>query len=170
MPLNIFQSIPEVAALEQTQLQAYCDQWVQRPIAQKLGIAYFVVDSQRMLQVVLDADHAALIGSDVYIPFDELVGFIIDCHFADADERRLLHAQLREVRSHWPDNNHGVEVMVGRVGTLYLVCKNPACDIWMETSHKGVEGGIVECPPCEVSCPVCGHVDVYDGTDLRLNT
>jgi hypothetical protein len=167
-PLDILHSIPDVAAIEQAQLQVYCDEWVKRPLARKLGIAHFVVDSGRMLQAVLDADRAAIIGVDVYIPFDELVGYIIDRHFADADERRRLHVQLREARNHWPETNLGAEVLIGRVGTYYLVCKNPTCGVWMETAHKGVEGGTVECPRCELTCPECGHVAIYDGADFRL--
>jgi hypothetical protein len=166
--LNILHSIPEVAAIEQSQLQVYCDEWVKRPLAQKLGIAHFEVHRGKMLQIILEAKRAAIIGSDPYLPLDELVGYIIDRHFNDADERRRLHARLREARTHWPEANKGFEALVGRVGTLYLVCKNPACGVWMETAHKGVEGGVVECPPCELVCPACGQANVYGGQDFQL--
>jgi hypothetical protein len=166
--LNILHSIPDVATIEQSQLQVYCDEWVKRPLAHKLGIAHFEVDRGKMLQIILAAKRAAVVGSDAYLPLDELVGYIIDQHFADPEERRRLHAQLREARNHWPEANNGFEAVVGRVGTLYIVCKNPACGVWMETAHKGVEGGVVECPPCELTCPACGQAGVYGGADLRL--
>src|ERR1700752_3460962 len=56
----------------------------------------------------------------------------------------------------------------GRVGQLWLKCKNPACDVSMETAQEAVEGQTIHCPPCEVTCPVCGHTDRYDGNDLHL--
>jgi hypothetical protein len=58
--------------------------------------------------------------------------------------------------------------MGGRVGNLWLKCKNPNCDASMETVQLAVEGQVIHCPARQVTCPVCGHTDWYDGRDLHL--
>ena len=98
------------------------------------------------------------------LPLDELLGYIIDQHFADAKERRQLHAELRSVKQQLTDQGYGVTV--GRVGTLYLECKNPDCDVLMGTPHRATLGTRVNCPPTSLTCPVCRHTATYDGSDF----
>ena len=75
-----------------------------------------------------------------FIPIDELLSYIIDLHFEDAEKRRELHASVRDVRQHWAELNRDYEAAVGRMGTLYLTCKNPLCRAELETAHQAQKG------------------------------
>jgi len=102
------------------------------------------------------------------VPIVELVDYIIDEHFPEAEKRRQLHAEFRNLRKQWEAEGRSYTAIAGRVGTLYLQCKNAACAVLMETPYKATQGMIITCPPCELSCPACGHLDTYDGSDLQL--
>jgi hypothetical protein len=119
-----------------------------------------------MLAVNLDAERAEFVGENVFIPIDELLGYIIDRHFTDPAERRWLQTSVLDARQRRDEVNRNYESTVGRVGTLYLICKS--CGATLKTHHKGIEGQRLECPLCEVSCTACGWSDVYDGSDLKL--
>jgi hypothetical protein len=165
--IDILNLIPEVAAIGQPQLQEYCSQWLDRPLARQYGIAQLAVDDRLGLTVNLDAQRAEFVGDRALIPIDELIGYIIDSHFQDRAERDRLHLTARAIRNGINETGHQYEATLGRTGTLYLICKS--CGAVLETEHKGIEGQVVECPPCNVTCPACGRSNVYDGSDLKLN-
>jgi hypothetical protein len=123
MPLaiDLLHLIPEVSAIGQRQLQKYCAQWLKRPLDHAYGIAQLVVDERLMLTVNLHADRVQYVGDRVMIPIDELLGYIIDSHFQDRDERQRLHCAVRESRDRIDDTGHDYTATIGRAGTLYLV-------------------------------------------------
>lgn len=164
--IDILHLFPELTAIGLPGLQTYCDEWLRRPIALEFGIAQLVVDERLMLAINLHSERADFIDDKVVIPIDEPLGYIVDRHFVDADERRRLHASIRETRQRWEELNRDYETTIGRAGTLYLVCKS--CRAALETEHRDIEGQTVECPPCNVTCPACGQSNVYDGSDLQL--
>lgn len=159
---------PDVATIGQAKLQVYCDQWLQRPLARGYGIAQLSVDCELLLTVNVNPSHAAFVDNRVFFPVDELLGYIIDEQFQDADKRRQLHDQVRDLRQRWDELGREYEVTVGRVGNLYLTCKNPGCGALLETTLQAAEGQVIKGPPCDVTCPVCGHTDTYSGNDLNL--
>jgi len=126
--IDILHLFPELTAIGQAKLQVYCDEWLRRPIAKEFGIAQIFVDEQLMLAVYLNPERAEFIDDNAFIPIDELLGYIIGQHFSDADERRDLHASVRKTRQQWGELNRDYEATIGRVGSLYLICKNPECD------------------------------------------
>jgi hypothetical protein len=121
-----------------------------------------------MLTANLDAGGAEVVRDRAFIPIAELLDYIIDQHFQEPARRRELHAEAREIRQQWGEVGYQYEAMAGRVGNLWLKCKNPSCDASMETVQQAVEGQTIHCPPTEVTCPVCGHRAWYDGSDLHL--
>jgi hypothetical protein len=167
-PVDILLLIADVAAIGQTKLQVYCDEWLERPIAREYGMAQLNVQRDLLLEVLVDKGRAEFVGERALLPLDELLGYIIDQHFEDASKRRQLQMQLRDDRKQLVELAREYEVTAGKVGTYYLKCKNPNCDVFIETSHKGTAGIIVTCPPSSVNCPVCGHSDLYDGDDFKL--
>lgn len=163
--LNLF---PELTAIGREKLQVYCDEWLRRPIAREFGIAQLFVDEQLMLAVYIDVNRAEFIDDNAFIPIDELLGYIIDQHFAGSDERSRLHADVREDRKRWGLLHREYEATIGRAGSLSLVCKNPDCGATLNTSHRGIEGQTVTCPPLPATCPICGQTHTYDGSDFKL--
>ncbi|MCI0333794.1 MAG: hypothetical protein L0228_11300 [Planctomycetes bacterium] len=163
MSIDYLQAFPELVAIGRQQLQRYCDEWANRPIAREFGIAQVFVDDELLLSVHLDARQT---GDIVIIHLDELLGYIVDNHFPDAEQRRELHGRIREVRLSGRFGNPRGQVIRGRRGTLYLTCKS--CGAEMETEQQGIEGWTVECPPQHLTCPVCGIADTYYGCDLHL--
>jgi hypothetical protein len=150
-------------------LQVYCDEWLQRPIALEFGITHLIVGCDLLLTIVVDRNRAEFFDSDhVFLPMDELLGYIIDAHFTDAHKRRELHAELRDTRNRLAESGGEYKVSMGRVGLLWLKCKNPACDGSLETAQRAIAGQTITCPPFRVTCPVCGHTDTYDGSDLKV--
>jgi hypothetical protein len=120
------------------------------------------------MQVMLDETGAVFHGDEVFIPIDEVLGFIVDRHFPDANERRWLHAQIRDVRQRWGELGKDYEATVGRVGTLYLVCKNPDCGNQMLTEQKAAERQHINCPTFDIMCLKCGQTHPYGSSDLQL--
>ena len=166
--IDILLRLPEVASAGRQQLQTYCDHWLTRPIAVSHGISKLIVGSDLMLTVNLDKQTADVVGGRTFIPICELLDYIIEQHFQSPEERRELHAQARDIRKRWGEVGYQYEAMAGRVGRLWLKCKNPACDVSMESAQEAVEGQRIHCPASQVTCPVCGHIDLYDGSDLHL--
>jgi hypothetical protein len=166
--IDILLRLPDVAAIGRTKLQDYCSQWLDRPIAREFGISHLIVGADLMVTANLDLRRVAFVDNRAFIPICELLDYIIDQHFQDPAKRRELHAEAREIRNRWGEIGYQYEAMGGRVGRLWLKCKNPNCDASMETVQQAVEGQTIYCPPCKVTCPVCGHTDWYDGTDLHL--
>jgi hypothetical protein len=166
--VEILTLVPDVAAIGQIRLQAYCDEWLQRPISRQFGLAQLNVTPELRLEVTLDEQRAEFVDDKVFIPIDELLGYIIDQHFTDSEKLRHLHEQLRGAKRRINDTGHEFEAIVGKVGRLYLKCKNPNCDALIETSHRATQGQTVHCPPTCVTCPACGHADTYDRNDLKL--
>ena len=166
--VDILHLFPELAAIGQSQLQAYCNEWLKRPLARGCGMAQIVIDRQLNMQVMLDESRVAFHGGEVFIPIDEVLGFIIDRHFTDANERRRLHTQIRDVRRRWGELGKDYEATVGRVGILYLVCKNPSCNNQMMTEQKATEGQRINCPSFDIECLKCGQTYSYGSSDLQL--
>jgi hypothetical protein len=166
--IDLLHLFPALAAIGQQQLQAYCNEWVRRPIAQEYGIAQIIVDGELLLHIGLDASSLLMHDDRAFIPIDELLGYIIDRHFEDAEKCRELHASVRDVRQRWAELNRDYEAAVGRMGTLYLTCKNPLCLAELETAHQAREGQRINCKPIPMTCPFCGSTNVYEGHDLQL--
>jgi hypothetical protein len=167
--VDILLRLPEVATIGRPKLQDYCDSWLQRPIAREFGISQLIVGSDLMLTVNLDVQRVEFVDNRAFIPICELLDYIIGQHFQEPAKRRELHAQARDIRQRWGEVGYQYEAMAGRVGRLWLKCKNPGCDVSMETVQQAVEGQTIHCPPSQVTCPVCGHTDWYDGHDLHLS-
>ena len=166
--IDILLRLPDVATIGRAKLQDYCDQWLERPIAQEFGISHVIVGSDLLLTVNLDAGRVEFVGNRAFIPICELLDYIIDEHFHDTAKRRDLLAASRDFRKRWGEVGYQYEAMAGRVGNLWLKCKNPKCDVSFETHQQAVEGQVISCPPCNLACPVCGHADTYDGSDLKV--
>ncbi len=131
--VDILFRLPDVATIGRMKLQDYCDQWLQRPIAREFGISHLIVGSDLLLTVNLDASRVDFVDNRAFIPICELSDYIIDEHFQDAAQRQELHARARDIRQHWAEVGYQYEAMAGRVGRLWLTCKNPACDVPIET-------------------------------------
>jgi hypothetical protein len=166
--VDILKLFPELALIDLTKLQVYCDEWLQRPIARECGIAQIVVDEQRHMQVLFDRSRAALKGDHAFIPIDELLGFIADRHFDDSDDRRRLHAGIRNARERLGELIRDYVAAFGRVGTLYLICKNPACEAQMVSDRKATAEQRINCPTFDIECLTCGQIHPYDGSDFKL--
>jgi hypothetical protein len=166
--IDILHLFPELVTIDKQQLQAYCDEWLRRPIARQFDIAQFTVDENLMLQIKLAAQNSASPGDRACLPIVELLEFIIDRHFADPEKRLELHTAIRETRRRWSELGKDYKMTVGRRGTLYLTCKNPTCSAELETEHQATEDQEVFSPPTDVTCPVCGSTHKYDGYDLHL--
>jgi hypothetical protein len=166
--VDILQLFPDLAAIDHSELQIYCDEWLQRPLARECGMAQIVIDGQFNMQVMLDEAGAVFHGDEVFIPIDELLGFIIDRHFTDANERRRLHAEIRDARKRWDELGKDYEATVGRVGTLYLVCKNPDCAAQMMSDKKAAQGQRINFGPMDITCTTCDQTFAYDGSDFKL--
>lgn len=164
--IDILHLFPELTAIGQKDLQVYCDEWLKRPIARHSPLKQIVVDEQLMISLHVSRD--AQIGTQAFIPMDELLGYIIDQHFIEPDQRRQLHAKVREAREMLRRLGTAYEVTAGRMGMLYLICKNPDCQATLNTSHRGIEGQTVTCPPLPATCPICGQTHSYVGSDFRL--
>ncbi len=166
--IDVLQQFPDLAAISQSELQAYCDQWIQRPIARQAGLVQIIVDAQRRMQILLDKAGAEIHDDQAFIPLDELLGYIVDQHFADVSERPRLHACIRDARQPGKGEAKDYAVTVGRVGTLYLVCKNPDCGNKMMSDKKAAEGHRINCPTFIVECLQCGQTHDYEGGDFKL--
>jgi len=166
--IDIFLRLPDVADIGRKQLQDYCDEWLKRPISRQFGISHLIVGSDLMLAVNVDLRVVELDDNRAFIPTWQLLDYVIDMHFEDPVKRRLLHTQARDIRKRWNQIRHEDEAMAGRVGNLWLKCKNPRCDASMETNQQAIEGQVVHCPRCQVTCPLCGHTDWYEGSDLHI--
>jgi hypothetical protein len=167
--VDILCLLPDVATIGRKKLQAYCDEWLRRPVACEFGCSDLIVGSDLLLTIVVDRKRAEFLGSDhVFLPMDELLGYIIDAHFTDANKRRELHAAERDIRMRLAESGGDYKVSMGRVGLLWLKCKNPACDVSLETTQRAIKGQTINCPPFSVTCPVCGHTDTYDSSDLKV--
>jgi hypothetical protein len=166
--IDILLRLPEVAVIGRIKLQGYCNHWLERPIAREFGISHLIVGSDLMLTVNLDLASIEFVENRAFIPICELLDYIIEQHFQDPAKRRNLHDAARDIRKRWAEVGYHYEAMGGRVGNLWLKCKNPNCDAAMETAQQAVERQTIHCPPNEVICPVCGHTDWYDGNDLHL--
>jgi hypothetical protein len=166
--VNILLLLPEVAAIGRQRLQIYCSEWLQRSIAREFAVTHLIVGDDLALTVNIDDSRARFAGEQAFIPIDELVGYIVDQHFDDADTRRRLHDQLRDIRKSWADQGYRYSVMAGRVGRLWIKCKNPNCDASLESAQEAIEGQTIHCPASLVTCPVCGETHSYDGSDLHL--
>jgi hypothetical protein len=168
-PLNILSLYPELTAIGREQMQLYCDEWVQRPIAKQFGIAQVVADDSLRLYISVVSIARFLDGHQIVLPIDELVDFVIDRHDFEPGARQALHKRVRETRDTWPELNPQYDVATSRIGRLHLTCKNPACGVLIETSHFAAEDDQINCPPCDLTCPACNQSHVYDGSDLKLN-
>jgi hypothetical protein len=166
--IDILLRLPDVASIGREQLQDYCNEWLERPIACEFGISHLIVGSDLMLTVNLDLGSVEVVDNRPFIPICELLDYIIDRHFHDPAKRHELHTQARNIRQRWGEVGYEYQAMAGRVGRLWLKCKNPDCDVSIETLQEAVEGQRIHCPPCRATCPVCGHTDMYDGNDLHL--
>jgi hypothetical protein len=158
--VDLLHLFPDLAAIGQADLQVYCKEWVQRPIARDCGVAQIIVDEQRHMQVLLDQSLAIRHGGEVFVPIDELLSYIVDRHFRDASERQRLHASIPTARQRWSELGREYEASVGRVGTLYLICKNPDCAAQMMSDKKAPEGQRINCPAFDIMCLKCGNTDV----------
>jgi hypothetical protein len=169
LDVNILLLLPEIATIGREKLQRYCDEWLLRPVAREFGCADLIVGSDLLLTVNLDTERAEFIDSDhVFLPLDELLGYIIDAHFTDTDKRRELHAEVRDLRKRLAEAGGQYKVSCGRSGQLWLKCKNPACAVSLETSQRAIQGQTIICPPVSLTCPACGHTDTYSGSDLKV--
>jgi hypothetical protein len=167
--IDVFLLVPEIAAIGQERLQRSCDEWRERPLAKQLGCADSIVGADRMLTVNIDLAVAQKVQSDqVFLPLNELLGYVIDRHFPDLNKRRELHGEVRRIRKLLAESGVEYQGMAGRSGQLWLKCKKPSCDVWMETAQRAIEGQTITCPPVSVTCPACGHTDYYDGSNLVL--
>jgi hypothetical protein len=166
--IDILHLFPELAAIGQEQLQMYCSEWLRRPIAQEYSLAQITVYDELLLHIIVDASGPILCGDRAFIPIDELLGYIIDRHFQAADKQRELHAIVRDTRRHWAELGRDYEIAVGRMGTLYLTCKNPRCRAELETEQRAREGQEISCKHTPVTCPFCGCTYDYEGRDLQL--
>lgn len=167
-PIDILLLLPDLATIGQVKLQCYCDEWLQRPIARQYGVAQINVRPDLHTEVLLDAHCVDASEDTPFIPLGELLDYIIEQHFPDAEKRRQLHAKFKEARKRIGTGGGVFDATVGRIGTLHLQCKNAACAVLMQTPYKAVEGMNITCPPCELNCPACGHTDSYSGSDLQL--
>jgi hypothetical protein len=167
-PIDILRLLPELASIGRAQLQTYCNEWLQRPIAREFGITHLIVGGDILLTVNIDDKRARFVEGHAFVPLDELVGYIIDQHFTEPAKRQELHGRLLALRKHWNETGKEYQVMAGRVGYLWLKCKNPNCDLLRESGQQAVEGQRVHCPRSRLTCPECGHTDTYDGSDLFL--
>lgn len=125
------------------------------------------IDAELLLQINLDLHAPVQQGEQILLPVDELLGYIVDRHFAVAEKRRELHTAIRETRRRWGELDRDYEVTVGRVGRLWLTCKNPACRVELETNHQATEHQRVNCPLIQVTCPACGSIHGYEARDLH---
>ena len=147
--IDILLRLPDVATIGRAKLQDYCDEWLERPIAREYGISHLIVGSNLLLTVNLDAGNLDFVGDRAFIPICELLDYIIDQHFPDPAKRRELHAESRDFRKRWGEVGYQYEAMAGRVGNLWLKCKNPNCDASLESSQEAVEGQAINCPPAQ---------------------
>jgi hypothetical protein len=166
--LDILQLFPDLAAIGTTELQVLCDEWLQRPIARDCGIAQIIIDERRHMQVLVDRSGAALDGDYSFLPIDELLGFIVDRHFAESNGRRQLHAAIRDARQRLGELVREYVASIGRVGSLYLICKNPACKTQMMTDRKATAEQRINCPTFDIECLTCGQIHPYGGSDFKL--
>lgn len=166
--VDILHLFPDLTAIGPTELQVYCDEWVQRPIAHERGIAQIIIDERRHMQVLFDGSTAALSGDHAFIPIDELLGFIVDRHFTDSDDRRRLHAGIRDARQRLGECIRDYVAGIGRIGTLYLVCKNAACAAQMMSDRKATAKQRINFGPMDITCTTCWQTFVYDGNDFKL--
>jgi hypothetical protein len=151
---DILKTFPDLAAIGESQLQSYCDEWAKRPVAKQFAVTHITVDAALMLHIYLASENVVELGDQAVLPIDELLGYIIDRHFQDADKRKKLHAAVREARN------------METVGRIWLKCKNQACGAELETHHFASPGQEIVCPPTKVTCPGCGVTSEYEGGDL----
>jgi hypothetical protein len=166
--IDILHLFPDLAAIGQEQLQVYCAEWLRRPMAREYGLAQIMVDDELLLHLSLAASGAVMYGDRAFIPIDELLGYIIDRHFNEADKWRELHHSVRDARRRWAELGRDYEMEVGRIGTLWLTCKNPECRAELKTAQQAREGQELICNPIPVTCPFCGGNYEYDDRDLSL--
>jgi len=165
--VDILLRLPDVAAIGRTKLQDYCNEWLQRPIARDYGITNLIVGSDLLLTINVYRSEQ-LVDNRAFIPIGDLLDYIIDQQFDDPAKRRELHNESLAIRQRWDEVGYQYIMMNKRVGNLWLKCKNPACDFSLETTQQAVEGQVIHCPPCQITCPMCGHTDWYDGSNLHL--
>jgi hypothetical protein len=144
--IDILLRLPDVAAIGRAKLQDYCNRWLERPIACEFGISHLIVGSDLMVTVNLNLGRVEFVDDRAFIPICELLDYIVEQHFHDPAKRRELHAEARDIRMRWGDVGYQYEAMGGRVGNLWLTCKNPTCDASMETVQQAVEGQVIHCP------------------------
>lgn len=165
---DVFHFFPELAEIGRKQLQAYCDEWQQRPIARQHGVSLINVDDDLGVSFNLNPARVGHVSERVVLPIDELLVYIVERHFADPDERRRLFRTIRDTKHRWDELGQDYGASMNRQGRLHLTCKNPDCRAELETGQDGVEGWTVTVPPTDLMCPLCGVTATYYGSDLHL--
>jgi hypothetical protein len=72
MAVVVLTLLPDVATLGHDQLQRYCIDWLQRPIARHWGMVQLNVASDLDLQVLIDERRMESVGSLPVVPIDKL--------------------------------------------------------------------------------------------------
>ena len=75
--IDILLRLPEVATIGRAKMQAYCTQWLKRPIAREFGISHLIVGSNLLLTVNLDPRRVEFVGNRAFVPVCELLDYII---------------------------------------------------------------------------------------------
>src|SRR6266480_3786836 len=95
--IDILLRLPDVASIGREQLQDYCNEWLERPIAYEFGISHLIVGSDLLLTVNLRLASVEFMDNRAFIPICELLDYIIDQHFREPAKRHELHAEARNI-------------------------------------------------------------------------
>jgi hypothetical protein len=154
--IDILKRLPDVAAIGRTQLQAYCDDWLKRPIAREYGITHLILGSDLMLNVNLDLARVEDRGDRVFVPICGLLDYIIEQHFQDAGKRAELHAEARDIRKRWTKSDWNTQRRPRESATSGSSARiRLATHQWKQSSRR-LRARLLQCGRCRSPARVAG--------------
>lgn len=166
--LDLFDGLPELRAIGLPQVLVYVQEWIKTPLAREFSVMAIDVSEDFRFSPNIGLTHETEDGETVVVPFDEMLHYIVDRHFEDADQRQSLHERIHQRRREQGESGRIYTADLGPRYPLYLVCKNSGCQNLMQTQFTAHVGQQLGKDSANVTCPRCQHTYLYSTDELSF--